>query len=75
MGVSKPVDQRDSTMPKRQRQNLSRHCTLLGPPVTIAIAASFLHLLPAEVINVFTVWLLASFPIGMLIGHCMLDQE
>ena len=62
-------------MSQWQRQHLSRRRTLLGLPVTIAIAVSLLHFLPTEVIDVFTIWLLASLPIGVLIGHCILDQE
>lgn len=58
-----------------QRQDLSGSRARLGPLATVAIAASLLHLLPTEVITVCMVWLLASFPIGMLIGHCILDQE
>ena len=62
-------------MSVRQRQDYSGSRLLLCAPVAVAIAASLLHLLPTEVIDVFTVWLLASVPAGVLIGHCILDQE
>ena len=75
MGMGKPTENRGSMMSRWRRQDLSGLRILLGPPVTVAIAASLLHLLPTEVIDVFTVWLLASLPTGMLIGHCILDQE
>ena len=46
-----------------------------GPPAVIAIAAGVLFMLPSTAINFLTAWLLASFPIGVLIGHCALNDE
>ena len=74
MGVRKPTGNRGSMMSIRQRQGSGLR-PLMAPPVAVAIAASLLHLLPTEVIDIFTVWLLASLPIGVLLGHCILDQE
>ena len=75
MGMRKPAGNRGSMMSIRQRQGSGLR-TLMGPPVAVAIAASLLQLLPTEVIDIFTVWLLASLPIGVLLGHCILvDQE
>jgi hypothetical protein len=49
--------------------------SILGPPAIVAITACLLLLLPSEVQVVLTVWTLASFPIGVLFGHCALSEE
>jgi hypothetical protein len=46
-----------------------------GSFVTIVAVALMLHLLPNEVLMILTAWTLASFPIGVLIGHCVLNEE
>lgn len=49
--------------------------TILGTPVLIGAAIFLLHLLPSEVLTILTAWILASFPIGVLIGHCVLSED
>jgi hypothetical protein len=34
-----------------------------------------LRLLPSEVLTILMAWILTSFPIGVLIGHCVLSEE
>jgi hypothetical protein len=48
---------------------------ILGPPGLVAVSAILMHYLPSEVLMFLTVWTLASFPIGVLIGHCALGEE
>jgi hypothetical protein len=48
---------------------------ILGPPTLVAAALLVLHMLPSEVLTFLTGWTLASFPIGVLIGHCVLSEE
>jgi hypothetical protein len=49
--------------------------SILGPPAIVAIAALLLALMPNEMRFVLTIWTLASFPIGALVGHCMLNDD
>jgi hypothetical protein len=49
--------------------------SVLGPPAIVAITALLLILMPSEVRVVLTVWTLASFPIGVLFGHCVLSED
>ncbi|MDR3534093.1 MAG: hypothetical protein P4L90_26455 [Rhodopila sp.] len=49
--------------------------SILGPPAIVAVGGFLLHLLPIEVLSILTAWTLASFPIGVLIGHCALSEE
>ncbi len=37
-------------------------------------SAVLLSLLPIEALTVLTIWMLGSFPIGILIGHCVLRE-
>lgn len=52
----------------------------LGPivvlclPALTAVSVLLLHVLPNEVLTFLTVWILASLPIGVLIGHCVLSE-
>jgi hypothetical protein len=48
---------------------------ICGPPVIVAITVYLLHFLPNEVLTFLAAWTLASFPIGVLIGHCVLSEE
>jgi hypothetical protein len=48
---------------------------ILGPTVLVAACVWLLHMLPGEVLTFLTAWTLASFPIGVLIGHCALSEE
>ena len=45
------------------------------PPLILATCVVVLHLLPGEVVTVLAAWMLASFPIGVLIGHCALSEQ
>jgi hypothetical protein len=47
----------------------------LGLPAVVAAGVFMLHMLPHEVLDFLMVWTLASFPIGVLIGHCVLREE
>ncbi|HBK07416.1 MAG TPA: hypothetical protein DDZ81_16450 [Acetobacteraceae bacterium] len=49
--------------------------SLVGPPITVAVCVLMLYMLPHAVMVVLTVWTLGSFPIGVLIGHCVLSEE
>jgi hypothetical protein len=48
---------------------------IFGPPAMLVVGIILLHFLPSEVLTFLTVWVLASFPIGILIGHCALSEE
>ena len=48
---------------------------ILGTPALVAASIFVLHLLPGDLLALLTVWFLASFPIGVLIGHCALGEE
>ncbi len=48
---------------------------VIGPPGIAVIAAWFLSLLPAEVIEVAEIWVLVSVPPAMLFGHCALSSD
>ncbi len=48
---------------------------LVGSPAVIVLSACLLTVLPSDVIYVLAAWLLASFPIGVLIGHCALSED
>jgi hypothetical protein len=48
---------------------------MLVTPALVAASIFVLHLLPSEVWTFLTVWILASFPIGVLVGHCALGEE
>ncbi len=49
--------------------------SILGPPVLVAFGVFLLHMLPSDVFTVLTAWVLGSFPIGVLMGHCALSEE
>lgn len=48
---------------------------VVGPPIIVAVSVFTLYMLPNEVLAVLTAWALGSFPIGVLIGHCVLSEE
>lgn len=69
-------------MPKRgnmlgmEREHKPLRLTaILGTPALVAASIFSLHFLPSEVLTFLIVWFLASFPIGVLIGHCALSEE
>jgi len=45
------------------------------PPIMLAASAALLHFLPGDVVTGLVAWVLASFPIGVLIGHCALSEQ
>ncbi len=49
--------------------------SLAGPPTVVAITALVLMLVPVEVAIALFSWTLASLPIGILFGHCVLSEE
>jgi hypothetical protein len=48
---------------------------LLGTPVVVALSIFVVHLLPNSVLTILMAWVVASLPIGVLIGHCVLSEE
>jgi hypothetical protein len=48
---------------------------ILVTPALMAASVFVLRLLPCDVWTFLTVWILASLPIGVLLGHCMLSEE
>jgi hypothetical protein len=48
---------------------------LLGLPALVAASAFALRLVSSEVLDVLVVWTAASFPVGVLVGHCMLREH
>lgn len=49
-----------------------RMLTFVGPAVVLG---ALLYLLPVDALAVLTVWTVLSFPIGMLVGHCVLSER
>lgn len=49
--------------------------SVVGPPAIAAALIFLLCMLPNEVITLLTAWVLGSFPIGVLMGHCVLSEE
>ena len=47
----------------------------LGPPSIVISGFGLLMVLPTEIIGWVAAWVAASFPIGMLIGHCVLSEK
>jgi hypothetical protein len=47
----------------------------IGSSAMAAAGVSLIFLLPGAVVTVLTVWTLASLPIGILIGHCVLNEN
>jgi hypothetical protein len=50
-----------------------RLIAMVGMPLLISIV--ILRLMSNDVLTIMTAWILASFPIGILIGHCVLSEE
>ena len=48
---------------------------VIAPSAFVAIIAGLLSWLPSEIRVGLTVWILASLPIGALIGHCVLSEQ
>ncbi len=48
--------------------------SLIGPPLIVGLSVLLVNILPREVIDVLSVWTLLSLPVGMLIGHCSLND-
>ena len=57
------------------RDDTLRLSTTLGPPAIVAAVFYLLSFLPQDVILALMAWTLASFPIGILVGHCVLKDE
>jgi energy-converting hydrogenase Eha subunit E len=49
--------------------------TAIGPLAVVAAGVLLLFLLSDQALAILTVWTLASFPIGILIGNCVLKDE
>jgi hypothetical protein len=47
---------------------------ITGPLAIAAVSVLLLHLLPNHVLTILAAWILGSFPIGVLVGHCALSE-
>jgi hypothetical protein len=47
----------------------------LAPVTIVALTAGLLYILPSKALLIVLLWSLASVPIGILIGHCVLRDE
>ena len=43
--------------------------------VTVALAAYAVQRLPADIAGPLLLWVLASVPLGIAIGHCALEEQ
>lgn len=57
------------------RNQPPRPALSIGMLLIVTALVCLLYLLPHEMLTVLTVWTLTSFPIGVLIGHCVLNEE
>jgi hypothetical protein len=48
---------------------------VLGTVALVAISILLLSVLPSQLLTLLTAWILVSFPIGVLLGHCVLSEE
>ena len=48
---------------------------MLSLPALVAVTVVLLYFMLSEVLTFLTAWILASFPIGVLVGHCALSEE
>jgi hypothetical protein len=48
---------------------------MLGTLALVVISILLLRVLPSQLLSFLTAWILASFPIGVLLGHCVLSEE
>jgi hypothetical protein len=53
----------------------SGRLAIFGAPGLVALSVFLIHFLPGEVLTFLTIWIIASFPIGVLIGHCVLTED
>jgi len=47
----------------------------VGPPMIVLIMFWFMLMLPSQVLTFLTAWLFASLPIGVVIGHCVVNDD
>ena len=47
---------------------------LIGIPALIGAAIYLLHMMPGGILTVLTAWIMGSFPVGVLIGNCILSE-
>ena len=47
---------------------------LIGIPALIGTAIYILHIMPGGILAILTAWIMGSFPIGVLIGKCILSE-
>jgi len=48
---------------------------ILRPLILVAVSGVLLHFLSPELLTGLITWALASLPIGVLVGHCVLSEE
>ena len=52
-----------------------RLAAILSLPVALSAAICALHMVSREAADVMAAWTLASFPIGVLVGQCVLRDK
>lgn len=52
-----------------------RASTRLAVLTILGLTAGLLYILPPKALLIVLLWSLASVPIGILIGHCVLREE
>jgi hypothetical protein len=58
-----------------RRADLPKFITTTARFAMVAASLTLLLLLPNQVLAILAAWALASLPIGVLIGHCVLSEE
>ena len=59
----------------RSRDEPTALTRLIGPLAMLAATGIVLDLLPRDLLVFIAIWTLASFPIGVLVGHCIAKRE
>ena len=53
----------------------SRLTAILLPPTIVALGAIEIYLIPPQLQILLVVWVVASIPVGVLFGHCVLSEK
>jgi hypothetical protein len=59
----------------REQKESPGFLAFVGPPALVTAGVYLLHLLPNDVLIILAAWILGSVPLGVLIGHCVLNEE
>jgi hypothetical protein len=66
---------------KQEQRSMGRRdgpsgLTVAAGSLAVAVTAAWgMHVLPYEVSATLTIWILGSLPIGILLGHCVLNED